>query len=79
MKLLTRDVRELGAKIRGSFLKMGCSLHKSNARLFEQYEKEFIHAVATKQHNDFFEAVWWDPLRSFMAALAGHIATEAAR
>ena len=30
-------------------------------KLFEQYEKEAIHGVATKQRQDFFEAVWWDP------------------
>nr|MDP2190172.1 hypothetical protein [Rhodoferax sp.] len=30
-------------------------------KLFEKYEKEAIHAVATKQRQDFFEAVWWDP------------------
>jgi hypothetical protein len=33
-------------------------------KIFEQYEKEFIHAVATKQRKDFFEAVRWDPHQS---------------
>lgn len=30
-------------------------------KLFDQYENEAVHAVATKQRRDFFGAVWWDP------------------